>query len=132
MVDHPNNDPAVQRFLQSMPESAANSFNTEQLLGIQHAIAGRQGGKLPIDIRLTLKLPLLPSSLFLVFLAGRNQRTLSSREQAMAAIAFLLIAAAALTLAVGLGLLVLYLFKSSLGIDIFSEQSLGLWDWIHG
>lgn len=129
-MDHPNSDPAVQRFLQSMPASAANSFSTEQLLGIQQAIAGRQGGKLPVDLRLTLKLPLIPSSLFVVLLAGRNQRTLSPREQAASAMAFLFVAAMALTVAVSVGLLLLYIAKSAVGINIFSEQSLGLWDWL--
>lgn len=131
-LQHPGDDPAIQRIMSHMPDNIARSFTTEQLFGLREAIGARGGRVHSIDVRPTLKLPFLPWSFYLVFLMGRNRRALSSQEKYMAA---LLLLAFTISMILGLsllGLLVIYLIKSALGIDLFEGHSLGIWDWFKG
>ena len=126
---HPSDDPAIQRLLSHMPQNIAQSFTTEQLFGLKEAIGARGGRIHSVDFRPTLKFPFVPWSFYVVFLVGRNRRSLTPQEQTMAALVLL---AFALSFVLGLsllGLLLLYLLKSALGIDLFRGYSTGVWDW---
>lgn len=125
----PTLDPAVKRFINAMPESAANSLSFEQLLAIQHALIRRGAARHKLDMRFTLKLPFVPFSFYLVLLGGRNRRNLTAKEQAIAALMLLLLITIGLTVIILTGLVFLYLLKSALGINVFEDYSLGLWDW---
>lgn len=126
---HPKEDPAVQNLLKRMPEGIANSFSTEQLIGLRHSLGIRGGRAHSIDIRPTLKLPFVPWSFYFVFLLGKDKRRISENEKLVAVALFLLV-----LLLFGFGLfavclIILYLVKSALGIDLFEGYSTGFWDW---
>ena len=126
---HPIQDPAIQRLLARMPDPVAQSFSTQQLLGLRDAIGTRGGRIHSIDVRPTLKFPYLPWSFYVVFLVGRNRRTLTPQEKYTAALVLL---AFVMSFVLGMALLAvlaLYLLKSALGINVFEGYSLGIWDW---
>ena len=129
---HPIQDPAIQRLLSRMPDAVSQSFSTEQLFGLREAIGARGGRIHSVDMRPTLKFPFLPWSFYVVFLVGRNRRSLSAREKYTAA---LMLLAFTISFVLGLALLAtlaLYLLKSALGINLFEGYSLGIWDWFRG
>lgn len=126
---HPIQDPAIQRLLARMPEAVSKSFSTEQLFGLREAIGARGGRIHSIDVRPTLKFPFVPWSFYVVFLVGRNRRSLTTHEKYTAA---LMLLAFAVSFVLGMALLAtlaLYLLKSALGINLFDDYSLGIWDW---
>lgn len=111
-----------------MDSGVVESFTPKQLDAIKSAINIREWRTHNVDFRPTLALPFLPWNFYVVFLFGVNRRGLSTSEKFVAAVMFLfVIFITGLTL-FGLIFLVLYLFKSWLGIDIFPDSSLGLWD----
>lgn len=57
-----------------------------------------------------------------------NKRRLSHTERVTAAVMFLITLFVVAMILLGIILVVLYLLKSWLGIDIFANESLGLWD----
>nr|WP_232349049.1 3-phosphoshikimate 1-carboxyvinyltransferase [Neptunomonas qingdaonensis] len=103
------------------------SFTQEQLAALKIAFGARKWGQHPVDLRGTLKF--WRWRYYFVFLAGRNKRDLSRREQDLSRIATAFAVASFLLFATIVGLIVLYLIKSALGIDIFPNYSLGLWGW---
>ena len=126
---HPTADPAMQALLKRLNPAIANSFTTEQLCALA-SVVGARGGRLhAVDVRSTIKLPFIPFSFYLVFLMGRNRRTLSKREQTIAVFSLFLFVTISFTLAACFTVLMLYLVKSALGIDLISGFSLGIWQW---
>lgn len=130
ITQHPKDDPSLQRLLKRMPENIAASFSTEQLIGLREAIGVRGGKVHSVDVRTTFQLPLLPFNYYMVFLLGRNKRSLSDKEKGVAILAFLFALAIIGTSTIIFTLLVLYLIKSALGIDLF-EGHLGIWEWLN-
>ncbi len=126
---HPMHDPDVALLLKRMPDNIAGSFSTEQLLGLKQAIGLRGGRAHSVDVRSTLKIPFLPLSFYLVFLMGKNRRKLGQNEQYLAALALVFVMMLMGFSALALLFIALYLAKSALGINLFSDSSLGLWDW---
>ncbi|WP_440876378.1 hypothetical protein [Thalassotalea sp. PLHSN55] len=118
----------VNNLLQSMDKRDADSFSTAQKSALRKAIKATQWRRHSIDVRPTLVLPFMPWSFYLVFLFGLNRRQLSSSERVMAFGMFLLAIFIFGLMLLGLILLLLYVFKSALGIDLFANESLGLWD----
>ena len=96
---------------------------------IQHALARRDGKKHTVDMRLTMKIPMVPVSFYLVMLGGKNRRTLSNNEKWFAGFMFLAFITVFVSAALTIGLLALYLAKSALGIDLLPDSSTGIWDW---
>ncbi|PCI55852.1 MAG: hypothetical protein COB45_05765 [Gammaproteobacteria bacterium] len=111
-----------------MDNTVVKSFTPQQLKAIRGAINIREWRTHSVDFRPTLALPFIPWNFYVVFLFGVNQRALSTTEKCIAAAMFLLIIFITGMTLFGLVFLTLYLFKSWLGIDIFPENSLGLWD----
>jgi uncharacterized protein YacL len=66
---------------------------------------------------------------YFVFLAGRNRRVLTDREQTIQRLAMATVLAVVLTVGTVLGVLILYLVKSALGIDLIPGFSFGVWGW---
>ena len=64
-----------------------------------------------------------------MFLAGRNRRTLSQREQQIEQMSTSVALFVFLLFSTLLGILVLYLVKSALGIDVIPGFSFGVWGW---
>ncbi len=123
-------DPFVAGLLERLPRESRESFTDEQLTGLKVALGARKWGRHPVDLRGTLSF--WRWRYYYVFVAGRERRTLTQREQmlargAQAAFLFGFLAFSAL-----MGLLILYLVKSALGIDLIPGTSLGIWHWFKG
>lgn len=126
---HPMHDPSVKRIMQRMEPHIAQSFTLEQQMALARVVGLRGGRVHSVDLRATVKFPFLPYSFYLVFLAGRNKRPLTAKEKMIAAASLFLIATLTVMVLCLLGLFVVYLIKSLLGIDLFDNVSLGLFDW---
>ena len=128
-IKHPvEEEPNVQHMLDRMPKKVAQSFSNEQLTHLNTVLAGRRWGSHKVDVRGTVGL--FKSRYYFVLLAGRDKRDLSRTEMRMGRLAM----AAAVTLFIStsllLGLVLLYILKSWLGINLFEDFSLGLWDFL--
>jgi hypothetical protein len=126
-------DPAIQKLLERMPAEVQHSFTEAQLSCLRVALGARQWGKHKVDLRGTLGLGRW--RYYYVLVAGRNIRG-SQRSEHRSHKAGLLVKAVLvsvlLVISMALGLLLLYLLKSALGIDLFSDFSLGIWGWFKG
>lgn len=120
-------DPAIRNLLERMPKNIQTTFTDEQLAHLKIAIGARQWGNHAVDCRGVVKL--FKYRYYYVFLAGRNRRELSLKEQKFAKLAQAVIISSAVSFVILLILLVLYLIKSALGIDMFEGYSFGIWRW---
>ena len=120
-------DPLISKLLQRLPESLANSYTDEQLLGIKSALGPNTWGGHFIDNRGTFKFPFIKWRFYYVFLLGKNKRAYTRREKYLSTTMLLLSILAMIITSMLFGLLLLYLLKSALGIDLFPDTSLGIW-----
>ncbi len=123
-------DPAIQKLLERMPAEVQQSFTEAQLSYLRVALGARQWGKHKLDLRGTLGLG--SWRYYYVLVAGRNIRGSHRSEQRNHQAGLLVksvLLSVLLVISTGLGLLLLYLLKSALGIDLFADFSLGIWDW---
>lgn len=121
-----------QRLYSKLPPALAASYSDEQLEGIRILLGDRTWGQHRIDSRGTFSLPFVRWRFYWVFLLGKNRRAYTRTEKHLS-LALLLGCVILFVLMLALlGLLVLYLLKSMWGIDLFSQTSLGLWDWFKG
>ncbi|MDX2368803.1 MAG: hypothetical protein QNK36_10425 [Colwellia sp.] len=114
--------------LKGMDSGVVESFTPKQLNAIKAAINIREWRTHSVDFRPTLALPFIPWNFYVVFLFGVNRRGLSTSEKFVATAMFLLVIFFTGMTLFALVFIILYLFKSWLGIDVFPESSLGLWD----
>lgn len=120
-------DPVIAKLMEKLPASARGTFTDEQLQALKIALGGRTWGSHAVDLRWTLKW--WRWQYYFVFLAGRNRRTLSVREQQMQRYALAIFLSGFLLFSTLVGILVLYLLKSALGIDLIPGFSFGVWGW---
>nr|WP_024593355.1 hypothetical protein [Pseudoalteromonas sp. TB13] len=121
------NDPSIRSLLSRMPENVQRTFSDKQLIHLKVAIGARQWGKHTVDYRGVIKF--FKYRYYFVLLAGRNRRELSEKEQKIAAISQAITIAIFSFFVITILLLVIYLMKSALGIDVFSNHSFGVWSW---
>ncbi|WP_075187216.1 hypothetical protein [Teredinibacter haidensis] len=121
-------DAYTQHVMGAIDPEVFKTLNLVQLQGIRAAIcANAPFRKHPVDIRGTL--PLYFLTYYFVFLMGKDRRSATRERErlrlrymkGLGAFAFVYTFIAA---AIPLLFLVLYLLKSLLGIDIFSDQHL--------
>ncbi len=128
-VEHPIRDePNVKNLLSKMPNEVAQSFTDEQLTQINLALAGRRWGQHKLDIRGTLSF--LSSRYYFVVLGGKDKREASRTLRNINSFGVSLLLFGITVCCSIFGLLVLYILKSWMGINLFENYSLGLWDWI--
>jgi hypothetical protein len=120
-------DPVITKLLDKVPSEMRGSFTDAQLVALKVALGGRTWGAHAVDARWTLKW--WRWQYYFVFLAGRNRRVLTDREQTIQRLAMATVLAVVLTIGTVLGVLILYLVKSALGIDLIPGFSFGVWDW---
>ncbi|NVC62474.1 hypothetical protein FC652_04950 [Vibrio sp. 05-20-BW147] len=128
-MDNNKANKAVAQFYHTLDTEVAASLNAKQKQEIELAVLSLGlVAKHSVDVRKSL--PWFGKRYYLVLLCGRDRRQqLRSEESKLAnflAVSFTVLLILAL---VGLSSLALYLLKSALGIDIFENFSLGLWDW---
>jgi hypothetical protein len=120
-------DPVITKLLDKVPSEMGGSFSDAQLVALKVALGGRTWGAHAVDARWTLKW--WRWQYYFVFLAGRNRRVLTDREQTIQRLAMATVLAVVLTVGTVLGVLILYLVKSALGIDLIPGFSFGVWGW---
>ena len=120
-------DPTIRSLLNRMPSDVQDSFTEDQLAHLKVAIGARQWGKHAVDCRGVFKF--FKYRYYFVILAGRNRRELSKKEQKIAAISQAITVSLFSFFVITILLLIIYLVKSALGIDIFSNYSFGVWVW---
>ncbi|MBH0076887.1 3-phosphoshikimate 1-carboxyvinyltransferase [Pseudoalteromonas sp. SWYJ118] len=120
-------DPTIRSLLNRMPSDVQDSFTEDQLAHLKVAIGARQWGKHAVDCRGVFKF--FKYRYYFVILAGRNRRELSKKEQKIAAISQAITVSIFSLFVITIFLLIIYLVKSALGIDIFSNYSFGVWAW---
>ena len=120
-------DPVITKLLDKVPSEMRDSFSDAQLVALKVALGGRTWGAHAVDARWTLKW--WRWQYYFVFLAGRNRRVLTDREQTIQRLAMATVLAVVLTIGTVLGVLILYLVKSALGIDLIPGFSFGVWGW---
>lgn len=121
------NSSELRDLLKDMPTPVRESFSTTQLDHLQQAIRDSRHVIHPVDLRWTLNF--WRFRYYFVFLAGRDRRALTRKQESFFRRTELTFLFGFLTFSVLFGLLVLYLVKSALGIDLFPNHSLGIWDW---
>jgi hypothetical protein len=118
----------VNQLFRGMKKSIADSFTETQRKALEKSITTQDWRKHSIDFRPTLALPFLPWNFYIVFLAGKNKRELLPTERFIAFTMFLLIVFMIGLILIGCAFFLIYLLKSWLGIDLFPNESLGIWD----
>lgn len=122
-------DVFVTNLLGKVPSEHRDSFTDAQLQALKVALGARTWGAHAVDIRGTLRI--WRWRYYYVFLAGRNLRTLTGREETVFRMAEITFLVGFLMFSTALGILALYLLKSILGIDLIQGYSFGVWDWFH-
>ncbi|MBB3102346.1 3-phosphoshikimate 1-carboxyvinyltransferase [Azomonas macrocytogenes] len=120
-------DSFVQGLKERLPSDIKDSFTDEQLLALKIAFGARKWGKHRIDLRGTVNL--WQWRYYFVLLIGRNRRAPSRLQEELSLLAKAGMISLFLMFSVLIGLLTLYLIKSALGINLFPNFSLGIWDW---
>jgi hypothetical protein len=118
----------VNQLLSGMEKSVAESFTYQQRKALRKSINTQDWRSHNVDFRPTLALPFLPWSFYVVFLVGVNRRGLLPAERFIAFTMFLLAIFVFGLILVGCLFVLIYLLKSWLGIDLFPNESLGIWD----
>jgi hypothetical protein len=118
----------VNQLLSGMEKSVAESFTYKQRKALQKSMTTQDWRSHTVDFRPTLALPFLPWSFYLVFLVGINRRGLLPAERFIAFTMFLLVIFFMGLFVFGCIFVLIYLLKSWLGIDLFPNESLGIWD----
>jgi hypothetical protein len=123
-----DNNSKINKLLADMDKSVADSFTYKQRKALQKSINSQSWRQHNVDLRPTLALPFFPWSFYIVFLVGINKRELLPIERFMATAMFLLIIFISGLIVIGCSFVLIYLLKSWLGIDLFPNESLSIWD----
>ena len=128
MTSPQNRPPVIERFYTHLDETIAQGLTPEQKEGVENAIlASTLASRHQLDIR--RRFPFFSTPYYLVFLFGRDLRRQHRQESTLSRMLLtflLLIAVLFVTCCV---LLTLYMIKSALGIDVFQNFHVGIWDW---
>ncbi|MCL1068313.1 hypothetical protein L2735_16175 [Shewanella olleyana] len=122
------NDPLIKKVIERAPSNIAASFTDEQLKAIKMSLGPNTWGGHFIDSRGTFKFPFIKWRFYYVFLLGKNKRAYTRREKNMSMLMMFATVGGFILISMLFGLLMLYLLKSALGIDLFPDTSLGIWD----
>lgn len=124
----PDKNSKLNQLLNDMDQPVVDSFTHKQRKALQKSIDSQGWRKHNVDLRPTLAIPFLPWSFYIVFLIGINKRGLLPIERFMASMMFLLVIFIVGLIVIGCAFIFIYLLKSWLGIDLFPNESLGIWD----
>ena len=128
MTSPQNRPPVIERFYTHLDETIAQGLTPEQKEGVENAIlASTLASRHQIDIRRSF--PFFSKRYYLVFWFGRDLRRQHRQESTLSRMLLtflLLIAVLFVTCCI---LLTLYMIKSALGIDVFQNFHVGIWDW---
>ncbi|AOR63757.1 hypothetical protein [Pectobacterium wasabiae] len=118
----------IERFYEALDGKTDTELTSEQRLAVEQAVLSITASSMHwVDVRKSF--PFLNRRYYFVFLFGLDHRKRPRKESTLFRILL-----TALILLIGLfctfaTLLTLYMIKSALGIDIFPQFHLGIWDW---
>ncbi|WP_144208904.1 hypothetical protein [Shewanella donghaensis] len=127
-LDSIRQDPLIEKVLKRSPSHIADSFTNEQLKAIKQALGPNTWGGHFLDSRGTFKFPFIKWRFYYVLLLGKNKRAYTRREKNLSMLMMFGSISLFILFSMLIGLLMLYLLKSALGIDLFPNTSLGIWD----
>ena len=107
----------------------------KEIIAMEYAKAGVEkavlaitlGARHKVDIRRSF--PFFGKRFYLVFLLGRDLRQQHRQESTLSRILLTFLLLIAVLFVTSCILLTLYMIKSALGIDIFHNFHVGIWDW---
>lgn len=130
-MDKTNKQPyALERFYRSLDEETISSLTEKQKQALEKAVLNiTLTTRHRIDFRRSF--PLFARRYYMVFLLGRDLRRRPREEvSSVRRLGVSLLMVLAILIGLGSVFIALYLIKSALGIDIFQNYHLGLWDWL--
>ena len=120
--------PAIERFYAQLDPQRSEELTPEQKAGVEKAVlAITLGARHKVDIRRSF--PFFGKRFYLVFLLGRDLRQQHRQESTLSRILLTFLLLIAVLFVTSCILLTLYMIKSALGIDIFHNFHVGIWDW---
>ncbi|MEG0097794.1 MAG: hypothetical protein RR750_00230 [Citrobacter sp.] len=123
-----NRPPVIERFYAQLDEKIAEELTPEQKDGVEKAVlAISLGSRHQVDIRRSF--PFFGKRFYLVFLFGRDLRQQHRQESTLSRILLTFLLLFAVLFVTCCVLLTLYMIKSALGIDVFQNFHVGIWDW---
>lgn len=122
-----NGDPVTQGLLDRIPNNIKQSFSEEQLHGLKIALNQQKWRQHPIDLRTSI--PFWRWRFYFVLVAGKDLRNVSRQRELFFHRTEIFFLTLFIFMCVVFGLLIIYLVKSFLGIDIFDNFSLGIFNW---
>lgn len=119
--------PAIERFYAQLDPQISEELTPEQKAGVEKAVlAITLGARHKVDIRRSF--PFFGKRFYLVFLLGRDLRQQHRQESTLSRILLTFLLLIAVLFVTSCILLTLYMIKSALGIDIFHNFHVGIWD----
>ena len=120
--------PAIERFYAQLDPQISEELTPEQKAGVEKAVVAiTLGARHKVDIRRSF--PFFGKRFYLVFLLGRDLRQQHRQESTLSRILLTFLLLIAVLFVTSCILLTLYMIKSALGIDIFHNFHVGIWDW---
>lgn len=120
-------DHFIAQLNERLPKAVVDTFTADQIAALKLAFGAKKWSKHPIDLRDSFRF--FRWRFYFVFVAGRDKRNLSERRYKLMKWVELSLIAGYLIVSMILGVFALYLLKSALGINIFSDFSFGVWSW---
>jgi hypothetical protein len=118
----------IERFYASLDQEVETSLTPEQKRGIEQALIHTNlATRHRFDFRHSF--PFLHRRYFVVFLFGRDLRKVSRESTLVGRIFTTLIITFAVLFCLLSVMLALYMLKSALGIDVFTNFHVGIWTW---
>jgi len=118
----------IDRFYEVLDEQTQAQLTAEQKQEIENAIVSiTLSSHHRIDIRKSF--PFFGTRYYMVFLLGRDLRKRLRKESTLVRIVVTLLILCGAVFAILCLFLTLYMIKSAVGIDLFRNFHVGIWDW---
>ncbi|HCN95347.1 MAG: hypothetical protein E7A34_02470 [Leclercia adecarboxylata] len=128
MTSKTRNPVVIDRFYEVLDKDVSAQLTPEQKEEIESAIITiTLASRHRIDVRKSF--PFFGKRLYMVFLLGRDHRARSRPESKLSRIVVTFLILFATLFLLCCVLLTLYMIKSALGIDVFQNYHVGIWDW---
>lgn len=128
MTNDQRNPLFIERFYKALDEDTKAQLSAEQKQEIEKAIISiTLASRHSVDVRKSF--PFFGTRYYMVFLLGRDLRKRSRPDSRLTRIVVTFLILFIALFCTSCVLLTLYMIKSSLGIDVFHNFHVGIWDW---
>jgi hypothetical protein len=121
-------DPQVRILLARLPAQSRDSFDDDQLRALKVALSGQPIGEHAVDLRWTWAF--WRRHYYFMLLSGSSESAAGHRGNVLGNFTRYVAMAGLLAMLLVFFVMALYLLKSALGIDLVSDYSFGVWDWL--